>query len=340
MRNAKSDDAMFASAVATNDSATYRAYLEHGTRHASEVSSLLMPRALLRDAEATGTVDAIEQFLKDHPGSSVADEATAALRRALLAELGVAANAGTLAALDDFTRRRPGALVDADVKRARHAVYVAAQEHYVAQAPEKAPAAVAFVQRLLAWSERSGPHVELRFRRRHSKTLDRADGATAQSRQFKGVVSMPSRYFDEQAEKDDVAALATAISQRFAETFPPEILALSVGEALPDTDMPWPARIAVPTLFVEHGVVWAGAIQASLKPRGVYVGLELSFDASFRLPDDAKGVATKVDGWHQPKLAAAADAEHPEDAVYGEMRHQAFEQFQSQLLAVFFRPTK
>ena len=61
VRNARSDDAMFAAVAATNDSAGYRAYLERGTRHSDEVASVLLPRALLAEAVKIGSVDA--QFL-------------------------------------------------------------------------------------------------------------------------------------------------------------------------------------------------------------------------------------------------------------------------------------
>src|SRR5580692_7661694 len=153
VRNAKSDDAMYERAVAVNDSASLRKYLAKGSRHAQEVSSILLPRAELRDAEAVGTVEAIEGFLTTHPEPSVSVEVAAALRAALLVELEVAVKTGTLTAIDEFARRHPQAPIEADVHRARHGVFVAAYDRYVATAPPKAQAELAFVQALLAWAE-------------------------------------------------------------------------------------------------------------------------------------------------------------------------------------------
>jgi hypothetical protein len=336
VRNAKSDDAIYARAVEANDGASYRAYLERGTRHVTEVSSVLLPRALLADAVKVGTVDAIEQFTATHPEPSVAKEAAAALHVALLAELDVVTKAGTLAAIDGFSHRRPAAHLDAEVARARHAVYQAALERYVHEAPTKAPP-TAFVERLLAWSEAHGPRVEIRFHRLRSKTLDKADGAVGKSRQFKGVVSLPSRYFDDAAEKAELASMTAAIVNRFALAFPPDLLALTAGEAIVEPGAPLPVQIASPTLFVEQSAAWSGSIQASQKPRGVFVGLELGFEGTFRLPDATKPLKVMANGWHLPNLAEARDEAAPEEAIYAEMRRKAEEAFQKKLLAVFFR---
>jgi hypothetical protein len=337
IRNAKSDDAIYARAALANDSGSYRAYLDRGTRHSLEVSQVLLPRALLSEAVKIGTVDAIQEFIAAHPERSIAAESLAARKTALLAELDLATKAGTLAALDDFAHRRPDARLDAELAVARHNVYAAALERYTRDAPAKG-APTAFVERLLAWAESKGPRVEIRFHRLPSKTLEKADHAVGKNAQFKGVVSLPSRYFDDPAEKADLATLAAAISQRFAQTFPAELLSVSVGEPIADPDAPLPAQIASPTMFIEHGAQWSGSIQASQKqPRGVFVGLELGFEAQFRLPDTTKPVRVKVNGWHLPNLATAKDADLPEDAVYREMRQKAVEPFQKKLLATFFR---
>jgi hypothetical protein len=340
VRNAKSDDAMYAHATAANDSASLRAYLEKGSRHASEVSSVLLPRAELRDAQNVGTVEAIEQFVASHPQTSISSEVTTVLRTALLSELDAAAKVGTLAAIDEFTRRHPQAPVDAEVRRARHGVYKAALDRYVAEAPPKAQAETAFVQALLAWAETKGPRVEIRFHRERSKTLDKADSAVAKHSMFKGVVSLPSHYFDGDGEKPYEDALVTAIGQRFARVFPAEILVMAVGEPIAGPDTPLPAQIAVPTLFIEHGASWHGALTASKNPHGIYCGLELAFDALFRLPDATKPVKVSVDGWRVPDIAGANGAENPEETIYGEMHAKAFDQFQRRLLGTFFDPGK
>jgi hypothetical protein len=336
IRNAKSDDAMYERALAANDSVSLRDYLEKGSRHKVEVSQVLLPRAELRDAEKVGTVDAIEKFMSDHPKSVISGEAQTALRAAMLVELSAAVQAGTLAALDDFTRRHPSGQVDGELARARHGVYQAALDRYMAQAPKGQAAETQFVQHLIAWVEKKGPRVELHFHRLRGRSLDKADAAVVKNNLFKGAVSFPSHYFEAKAVKPDEDALGAAIVQRFQAAFPGEILALSVEEAIADPDAALPAQVTVPTLFIEHGPAWSGSTVSSKNPRGVFVGLEIAFDASFRMPDDTKPIHLKVDGWHLPNVNGATDADKPEESIYAEMRAKAFDQFKKKLFAAFF----
>ncbi len=339
LRNARSDEALYAHAAAADTTAAYQAYLERGSRHAPEVSSLLLPRALLQDAQKAGSVEAIEQFMKDHPTGPVVPLAKAALKAALLAELDVAAKAGTLAALADFAQRHDHALVDAELKAARHAVYQAALDHYLAVAADKASPAAALVQRLIAWSEQKGPRVDVRFHSQRSKSLEKADRAAGQSRQFKGVVSLPSHYFDDAAEKPERDAFFAAISQHWKDVFPPEVLSLTLGEPITDPDAALP-QVTVPTLFIELGVIWAGSLQASTKPRGVFAGLDLTFDATFRTVDAQKPVKIRGDSWRVPDMAAAKDDDKPEEAIYAAMRAKAIEAFDKKLSGHFFGAAK
>jgi hypothetical protein len=336
VRNAKSDDTMFEHAVARNDSASLRKYLEKGSRHTSEVSSLLLPRAELRDAEGVGTVEAIEQFLASHPETSIASEVNTALRAALLSELDAAVKTGTLSAIDAFTRRHPQTPIDADVHRARHGVYKTALDRYSAAAPPKAQAETAFIERLLAWAETNGARVDVRFHRQRSKTMDKADIAVAKHRLFRGMVSLPSRYFDGEGEKPYEDTLVTAIIARFSRVFPTDILALAAGEPIVGNDTPLPAKIDVPTLFIEHGASWHGAIVSSKDAHATFCGLELSFDALFRLPDSTKPVNVSFNAWSAPDVAAANNTDKPEEIVYGEMHGKAFDLFQRRLLDAFF----
>jgi len=340
VHNAKSDDAMYARAVADNDADGFRAYLARGSRHSAEVATILLPRAELLAAQKTGSVAAIEAFLKDHPQTNIGPEIAAALKTALGKELDVAEQAGTLAAIDDFTRRHPQSHLDVELKAARHAVYQTALDRYTQQAPTKSVAELAFVQRLLAWAEAKGPPVELRIHRLVSKTIDKADGAVQKHRMFRGVVSLPSRYFDAAHAKPNEDALATAVVQRFAQSFPTEIVALAVGEPISDPDAQLPAQIMVPTLFIEHGPTWSGSLTTSGNPHGVFVGLEMSFSALFRVPDDTKPLKVRLDVWKAPDTASAKGDDKPEETIYSKMESDAFDQFQKKLVGAFFKPAK
>jgi hypothetical protein len=340
VHNARSDDAMYARAVAQNDADGYRAYLAKGSRHTTEIATILLPRAELLAAEKIGTVTAIEGYAKEHPHTNISPEIAAALRTMLAKELDVAMKAGTLAAIDDFVRRHPQSHLDAEIRAARHGVYQAALDRYLQQAPTKSPAELAFMERLVAWAEAKGPPVEIRFHRLVLKAMDKADAAVQKHKMFRGVVSDPSRYFDPLHSKPDEDALATAVVQGFARAFPTEIIALAVGEPISDPDAPLPAQITVPTLFIEYGPSWTGSMVASTTPRGIFVGLELSFNALFRLPDDTKPLKVHLDVWKGPDIGSAKDSDKPEETVYSKMQQDAFEQFQKKLLGAFFRLAK
>ena len=340
LHNAKSDDAMYEGAVAANGADGFRAYLEKGSRHTAEISTVLLPRAELLAAEKVGSVAAIEAYEKAYPKTNIGPEIAAALKTALAAELAIAEKAGTLAAIDDFTRRHPQSHLDAEVRGARHAVYQNAIDRYTQQAPPKSVAEVAFVQHLVAWAEQKGPPVEVRFHLLASKTMDKADGAVQKHRMFRGVVSFPSRYFDAAHEKPNEDALAAAIIQRFAQAFPTEILAFAVGEPISDPAATLPGQVAVPTLFIEHGPSWSGAILTSTSPRGAFVGLEMSISSLFRIPDDQKPVKVRFDAWKAPDTSSAKGDDKPEEVVYGKMDQDVFDQFQKKLLGAFFKPSK
>jgi hypothetical protein len=340
IRNAKSDDAMYARAVADNDAESFRGYLARGSRHTAEIATILLPRAELLAAQKVGSVAEIEAFIKDHPQTNIGPEVAAALKAALGKELDVAEQAGTLAAIDDFMRRHPQSHLDTEIKAARHSVYQAALDRYTLQAPPKSVAELAFVQRLIAWAEAKGPPVELRFHRLVSKTIDKADAAVQKHRLFRGVVSLPSHYFDAAHEKPDEDALASAVVQRFAQSFPTEIVALAVGEPISDPDAQLPAQIMVPTLFIEHGPTWSGSIATSTNPRGVFVGLEMSFSAIFRVPDDTKPLKVRLDVWKAPDTSSAKGDDKPEETIYSKMESDAFDQFQKKLVGAFFKPAK
>jgi hypothetical protein len=340
IHNAKSDDAMFDRAKAQNDADGYKAYLAQGSRHEAEVSMLLLPRAELATAIKAGGVAAIEAYAKDHPRTSIGPEIDAALKAALGHELAAAKQAGTLAAIDDFVRRHPQSHLDGDIAAARHAVYQAALDRFMQQAPQKSAAEIAFMQRLVAWAEAKGPPVEVRFHRVASKTMDKADTAVQKHRMYRGTVSEPSRYFDAAHDKPREDALASAVIQAFAKAFPTEILALAVGEPVPDTATDLPAQIMVPTLFIEHGPTYSGSVVTTGNPRGVYVGLEMSVGAVFRVPDDARPLKVRVDAWKAPDTAGAKGDDKPEETIYSKMSDDIFSQFQKKLLGAFFKQVK
>jgi len=343
LRNNGSDKTMYARATKANDTAGYRAYLARGSRYQADVANILLPRAELRDAERAGTVDALLKYKADHPSSKIGDEVALSIRTAMLSELEKAKAAGSLAALEEFAKRYPEHGVDAELKEATHAVYARELAAYKQHAPNKDKSIVPFVERLFAWAEKHGPRVEVRFRRKKSESLGRADQYVGKTPSFMGEVSYPSRYFDEKHDAKREAALGKTLATRFDAGLSPELFDVTVGSPLTAEAEALPTDVKVPTLFVTHGVEWSGHSYVSTKPRGSYVGVIIPFEAVFVLPGDTKPVKLKADIFKQAALAQLTKDEdnipppgQAEERVYETMATDAFDQFGIKLLALFF----
>src|ERR1019366_6475997 len=189
VRNDMSDDAMYRTIVAAGTVPAYQAYLAQNGRHADDVRDVLLPRAQLRDAEATGTVDAVQVFADAHPASRIGADITAALRRVMLAALDTAKKAGTVAPIDDLAKKYPNHTIDPEIKAARHSFFAQALDAWKKKGQPDAPTS-AFIERLLAWSEAQGPgapSAEVRFRMKPSKNLDDGDKSIRRGGHFPGL---------------------------------------------------------------------------------------------------------------------------------------------------------
>jgi hypothetical protein len=341
LRNSGSDKTMYARATMTNDTAGYRAYLERGAKFKEEVASTLLPRAELKDAERVGTVDALLKYKADHPGTKIGPEVAVSIRTAMLAELEKAKAVGTLAALDDFAKHYPEHGIEPELQASIHAVYMRELDAYRKKAPNppKDKTVVPFVERLFAWAEKHGPKIEVRFHRKKSDGIGRADQYVAKTPSFMGEVSYPSKYFDEKHGTKREAFLGKIMGTRFDAGLSPELFDVGMGAQLgPDVDtLP---DVKVPTLFITHSVDWSGHSYVSQRPRGSYVGIIFNFDSVFVIPGDTKPVKFKGDVFKQAALGQLKDEDLPpgqaEDKVYEAMATDAFESFGTKVLALFF----
>ncbi len=337
LRNNIGDRRLYAAALEQNDVAGYQAYLARGSRYKNDVEKVRLPRAELRIAEKASTVDAIEEYIRSHPSTAIPDEVQSARRVALLRELEKARQVGTVTALKDFDFRHPRHGLEADVKKALHQVYVVALEKYKTQFAPKDPEAVRFMELLMGHVEQKGPTVLLRFKRKSSRTLEKADSLVSKNQYFMGTQSLPSRYFNEARMSARENDLATALIARFSEAFPKDILALQLGDAVKDEGpLPTPP---VPTLFVEHQVEWAGGVATSTNPRGVFIGAGVMFDSTFRLPTEPpKPLKLKHNDWRGPDPSKLKGESKAEEKLYEEMTRSCFDAFTKKLTAQLFRP--
>ena len=343
LRNNGSDKTLYARATQANDTDSYRLYLERGAKFKDDVAGTLLPRAELRDAERAGTVDALLKFKTDHPGSKIASEVATSIRTAMLAELEKAKAPGTLAALEEFAKHYPEHGIEPELREAIHAVYVRELETYKKHAPppnkDKDKNVIPFVERLFAWAEKHGPKVEVRFRRRKSDSLGRADQYVAKTPSFAGEVSYPSRYFDEKHAVKRETPHARTLATRFDTGLSAELFEVLAGAPIgPDVEtLP---EVKVPTLFIAHGAEWSGHSHVSQKPRGSYVGVTFPFEAIFVIPGDAKPIKLKAEIMKQPPLGLLREEDlqpgPAEEKVYDAMANDALDAFGNKFMALFF----
>ena len=348
LRNHGSDKRMYAIAKHEDNTASYRDYLEHGAKFQDQVANVDLPRSELHDAIATGDVEALRAFKKRHPtpNPQIAKELGVAFRTAMLAELDKAKTVGTLAALESFAKAYPEHGVEPELRAAIHAVYARELDAYKKRAPAKDKNAVAFVERLFAHAEKKGPKVEIRFKRKTGASLERADQFVLKHPNFSGVVTYPSRFFDDKHAAPREQALGKELASTFDDGLSPELFEVSVGAPVPAEVEGLPA-VTVPTLFVTHAAEWSGHSLNTTKPRGVFIGLQFNFEAAFVIPGDPKPYkyATPV---HKPYAPTAVLKEDDpalgpgaaEAKVYETMSQDAFERFGRLLLSNFFDKAK
>jgi hypothetical protein len=339
-RNSMSDEAMYRTVAAAATIPMYQQYLSQGGKHTEDVRDVLLPRAELQDAEGKGTVEAVQAFAQAHPTSKIQPEIDTAMKRALLAQLEKAKKLGTVTAIDEFQKKygpASGGKLDADIKSARHALYVQALADWKKKA-QPDPNTTAFMERLLGWAEKSGnPAVEVRFRLLPSTTLDDADKKAQKGGHYPGVDALPSRYLTSDAMKVREQRIALDVTQAFAADFPSDVVAVRVGDRLA-ADAPMPN--ALPTLVVAYAPEWARSMATSVKLNTVFAGLSFTFEGSFVLPDGAP-LAIKTKAWRGPALWKMKPEEGQsrqdyEQKVYDAMIDGAFDQLNKKITTVLF----
>jgi hypothetical protein len=328
IRNIVSEGRIAAAAHQDGSASAFRQYLERGGTRRDIVDTHL-PRAELREAEAEGTVQAIERYIAEHPDSKIATEVATALRTALLRELERAKAAGTLASLDDFAARFPRHdAVAPELAAARHAVYERAAERAASLTIERGrrndPAD--FMRRLVAFVEQKGPRVELRFRSRLNKTTKRADTLVRESSYFAGKVSVPSQYFDGQHMREREKLLAPLLIEALQSLFPPEVVRFEHGEPLPAIDMeedetPLPEP-TVPTLFLDQLTELSGSVTVA-KPRGIFMNAAMFVDTDFVIPGDTSKLSIKLQTWRAPDRKVMTNTERTIADVYEDLSRRS-----------------
>lgn len=306
VRNKLSARRLAETARAVDTTEAYRQYLARGGQQ-PEIVEVLLPRAELAEARAAGTVAAVEDYIRRHPGSKIQPEVDAALKDALLSALATAKAPGTLEALDAFAAAHPEhGPVKAELARARHEVYRAAAaraaELAVSNGTRKSDPA-GFFQELVAYAEQHGPRVEVRFRSRLGRSHKSADTHVRLSAYFTGNSSLPSRHFGPEEMRAREALAAPILISALQSLFRPEIVRFEHAAALPSpdpdeplADLPSPS---VPTLYIDHRTELSGGYTHA-KPRGIFMGAGIFFDTRFVIPGERQELEINIPTWRTP----------------------------------------
>jgi hypothetical protein len=346
-----SDSALFARALRNDDAASFRNYLALGGRHTEEVRAWMLPRAELHDAQRLGTVEAIDAYRASHMNSSIEPEVAAARRKALLDELNRAKQTGTVAALHSFATKWPDHGLEPELREAMHALFAPAIEAYRTK-PPASPEVRSFVERLFAWSEgkaqtgSTATTIQIRFRRKLTPSMRRADRMVSQHHWFIGEASYPSRYFDKAHAEPREKALAERVGKKIAEAFGRTVFTVERGARLEDGDEALP-QINEPTLFISHAEHWSGLFDGSItKPRGIWVAITHHFEATFMIPGDKEPLHFELEA--PERIPDQVIKQNPkggtpsaplEEKIYGTMAESAFQKFEEKYLANFLPNT-
>lgn len=345
-RNGASDGALYARAQNANTPPAYRAYIGLGGKNRDYVTTVLLPRAELTEARSLGSVEAINDFGKTHPGV-IPTEVDAARRKALLDELDRAKKVGTVAALQDFAKKWPSHGLEPELRAAVHSLFAPALDAYRKKPPANAEVR-SFVERLFAWSEQkahagsAATTIQIRFRRNPSNTIRKADKMVSEHHWFIGEASYPSRYYDNVHATPREKAAGERLGKHVSQAFGPTVFTVENGDRLDDGEGPLPA-VTEPTLFITHQEDWKGLFDGSItRPRGIWVDVNFKYVAIFVIPGDNKPLHFELE--LAEKIPQQVIKDNPEggtqqspleDKIYGTMAEEGFKKFEDKYLANF-----
>ncbi len=103
------------------------------------------------------------------------------------------------------------------------------------------------------------------------------------------------------------------------------------------TPDPIPAA-AEPTLFIEYSPEMAGGYM-SPKPRGVFVGVGMTFKASFQIPKDSQPLELKSSQWRAPNPQILRNEGTTVADVYERMAADGFTKFGKDFLGLMGKKT-
>lgn len=328
LRNYLGEQAIYAEARQRDSVEAYRAYIERGGKQ-SDVGELLLPRAELRAVIAAGKVEAIEAYTQAHPDSKIASEVQTALRAALLKALEEAKQKNTITALREYEKRyeKHLALVP-ELPHARFAYLSSVLDRFNGEfKPTRELWQLA--RRLIAYADKHGPAVEVRFAQREPRTVEKNERQLMMNAYYGGERSLPRHFLDDKPVRAAEERAGKDLCAALGQLFPEDLVRFSLG---PSIQGPTTPAFDKPTLLVSYRLEISGVF-VSKKPRGAFAGVGLMGESSFSVPDKEPSYNFKDQAWHVPDTRRIEAEDLKPDAVYGELVDKAFARFIKKYMA-------
>ncbi len=325
-RNALAERSIYRKAVTANTEQAYRAYLANGGKR-PDVLDWRLPQAEL--LAASGSLEAVERYAAANSNSKIKEDIEKLLRFELLKELQRVRATSDLEALESFKAQHPSsALIADELAAVRKDVFREALESFKAKYRPSDEAA-AFFEGAIRHAEVEGPLVELRIRRELPPSMDRADAAIRKSSYFSGQKSVPSQYFRGAAAESREARALAELADVLQPAFSPSVLRFVTkpGEEGPVTDV----EVDTPTLLLTYKTEMSGGYTTN-RPRGVYVGLGMMFQATGLVPGEKQSFRFKDSSWLPPDINAISKNLLKPEQVYEANANEGFERFLNRLL--------
>jgi hypothetical protein len=335
-RNELSEKAMYQVATAKNTVDAYEKYVARGGRR-RDVREILLPRARLAEAVSSKAPGPVLEFAKTPDAAKIQPEVDAAVRAALLEELSLAQKEGTLTALAELAAKYPQrTLIEPELSQARHAIYQSAYQSFLSKAVDD-PSLTEFVGHLLAYAERHGPRVLLRFSHEFPQDVEIVDNIVKKSEKYYlGSKSLPSPHFLGAEARRREQALGEKLIVALNAAFPRDVLYFELAPLPEQANLPQPEP-SEPTLTVTHKETLSGGFVGGA-PKNMYLGATVRVTAKFTLPGDRPQHEFVFAVWRNPSLSITEQRPTDIDAVYDDMMTGAFEDFRKIYLKKWFKP--
>ncbi len=335
-RNELSAEALFERAQAEDTVEAYQAYLTRGGER-RDVADVLLPRAELVAAREDGSVEAIEKFIAEHPDTKIGAEVQEAHRTALLAALEEAKKKGTVAAIEALPKKYAGhTLIAGEIAAARHAVFEKALQAFKQQASPKNAELVPFVTRLVQYTEKHGPVVDVRWSHQFKQEAEEVDKIVMKSRKYyAGQKSLPSQYFLGDHARRREKELGERLVARLQKAFPKDVVEFRfVGPAGSENEELTQPK--APTITLIHSEKISGGFVGG-KPRVMFMGASIWLRGIFEIPQQKGELDFQWRDWRRPSVKIYEEDGKSFPDVYEEMLGGAFEKFGNAYLRNWFK---